>query len=103
MENEPTTYPFVIIGDLQTVSSGTKTSLNGTIILQIDIWGSDKQRLVISTMADRFFHATIGEVNTNDYRFFGYANDQHKNQATDNSIANTIFQRATLTLNLKIL
>lgn len=102
MQSESVNYPFVIIGDIQTVTAGTKFSINNHVLVTIDIWGNQSQRLAISTMADRFFHAAVGFLNTTDYQFFGAVSDQEKQQTTDYSVENSILNRATLTLNLSI-
>lgn len=103
IETENAPYPFVIIGDMQTVPSVTKTSLNGNILLTIDIWGDKKQRFAVSNMSERFFYASIGQLLTDDYRFYGRVEDQSKEFTQDQSVPNTVLNRATLTLNLNIL
>lgn len=103
METENAPYPFVIIGDMQTVPSATKTSLNGNVLLTIDIWGDKKQRFAVSNMAERFFYTSIGQLLTDNYRFFGRVEDQSKEFTQDQSVPNTVLNRATLTLNLNIL
>ncbi|MFT8412294.1 MAG: hypothetical protein ABF743_10255 [Schleiferilactobacillus perolens] len=103
MENENAPYPFAIIGDLQLVSASTKTSLNGNVIIMIDIWGNSKQRLTVSDMAGRFFRAAIGQVLTEHYRFYGRPGDQSREYMQDTSVPNTVLNRAVVTLNLNIL
>lgn len=103
MQNENAPYPFVIIGDMQVVPNATKTSLNGNVLITIDIWGDKQQRFTISNMAERFFRAAIGQVLTDHYRFFGHAEDQSKTFTQDQSMPNTVLNRAMVTLNLKIL
>ena len=103
MQQENAHYPFVILGDIQVVPSATKTSLNGNVLITIDIWGDKKQRFTISDMAERFFRAAIGQVLTDDYRFYGRVEDQSKEFTQDQSIPDTVLNRATLILNLNIL
>lgn len=103
MKQEHAPYPFVIIGDIQVVPSATKTSLNGNVLVTIDIWGDKKQRFTVSGMAERFFRAAIGQVLTDDYRFYGRVEDQSKEFTQDESVNNTVLNRATLILNLNIL
>lgn len=96
-------YPFVVIGDTQLVPGGTKTSLNGNVLVGVAIWGTRKQRFTINDMAERFFHAVLGPIETEHYRLNGLAADQSKQFTFDTSVANTVFSRATLDLNLRIL
>ncbi len=103
MQKENAPYPFVIVGDIQVVPTATKTSLNGNVLVTIDIWGDKKQRFTVSNMAERFFRATIGQVLTDDYRFYGRVEDQSKEFTQDQSVPDTVLNRATLILNLNIL
>lgn len=103
MQQENAPYPFVIVGDIQVVPNATKTSLNGNVLITIDIWGDKKQRFTVSSMAERFFRAAIGQVLTNDYRFYGRVEDQSKELTQDQSVPDTVLNRATLILNLNIL
>ena len=103
MQQENAPYPFVIIGDIQVVPTATKTSLNGNVLITIDIWGDKRQRFTISGMAERFFRAAIGQVLTDDYRFYGRVEDQSKELTQDQSVPDTVLNRATLILNLNIL
>lgn len=103
MQQENAPYPFVIVGDIQVVPNATKTSLNGNVLITIDIWGDKKQRFTLSGMAERFFRAAIGQVITDDYRFYGRVEDQSKEFTQDQSVPNTVLNRATLILNLNIL
>ena len=103
MQQENAPYPFVIIGDIQVVPTATKTSLNGNVLITIDIWGDKKQRFTVSGMAERFFRAAIGQVLTKDYRFYGRVENQSKEFTQDESVNNTVLNRATLILNLNIL
>ena len=103
MQKENAPYPFVIVGDIQVVPTATKTSLNGNVLITIDIWGDKKQRLTVSDMGEHFFCAAIGQVLTDDYRFYGRVEDQSKEFTQDQSVLDTVLNRATLILNLNIL
>lgn len=103
MQQENAPYPFVIVGDIQVVPTATKTSLNGNVLITIDIWGDKKQRFTVSDMAERFFRDAIGQVLTDDYRFYGRVEDQSKEFTQDQSVPDTVLNRATLILNLNIL
>lgn len=103
MKNENAPYPFVIVGNMESTSGGTKTSLNSNISLIIDVWGNAKQRLVVSNMAERFFRTAIGLVETDNYRFFGSINEQDKQLMQDTTVPDTVLNRGMVTLNLKMI
>lgn len=96
-------YPFVYIGNLEEITSQTKTNLTGSVVLNIDCWGTPRQRLIISEMVERFFYASIGRVNTENYRFYGNAQQQSKQIQLDTSVPNSILVRGMVTIELKIL
>lgn len=103
MDNRPEMYPFVVVGDIQVVPNMTKTSLNGNVIITIDVWGDDEQRLTVSDMVERFFHAAIGTICTEHYHFYGRANEQSKELTQDQSVPNAVFNRGQVQLNLNIM
>nr|WP_275415078.1 hypothetical protein [Pediococcus pentosaceus] len=96
-------YPFVYIGNLEEISSQTKTNLTGSVVLSIDCWGTPKQRLIISEMVERFFYASIGHVSTENYRFYGNAQQQSKRMQLDTSVPNSTLMRGMVTIELQIL
>ncbi|UQS82606.1 hypothetical protein MOO45_02865 [Bombilactobacillus folatiphilus] len=96
-------YPFVYVGNVQGVSGGSKTALNGSVVIDIDVWGNQKQRLTVSTMVDRFFHAAIGRIDGLNYVFYGKVQDQSKQIRVDTSVPNTVLVRGMLNLRLQIL
>lgn len=103
LENEKATYPFVVVGNMETTSGGTKTSLNSKINLIIDVWGNAKQRLAVSNMAERFFREAIGLTETDNYRFVGSINEQDKQLLQDTTVPNTVLNRGMVTLNLRMI
>ncbi|RHW46814.1 hypothetical protein DS832_04820 [Bombilactobacillus bombi] len=102
-EEDKVPYPFVYIGNVQGISGGTKTSLNGSVVINIDVWGSRKQRLTVSEMVERFFREAIGHVNSKNYLFYGNMQDQDKQLRVDTSVPHTILMRGMLTLRLQIM
>lgn len=95
-------YPFVVIGNADGVSGNTKTELTGSVNLNIDCWGTLKERLIISKMIERFFYASIGELNTESYRYYGEPQQQNKRLLTDNSVPNTQLLHGLVEIDLKI-
>lgn len=103
MQNEKAKYPFVIIGDVQGVPSATKTSLNGNVIVTVDVWGDKEARSVVSDMIERFFRAAIGGHVAGNYRIFGNAVDQTKALIQDQTVPDTVLNHGIATLYVKIL
>lgn len=102
-ESEHVAYPFVYVGNVQGVPDATKTELTGSVYLNIDIWGTRKQRLTVSQIVERFFHAAIGYIRTPNYFYYGQPNQQSKRLQLDTSVPNTILMRGLLELKLDIL
>ncbi|QHJ83644.1 MAG: hypothetical protein [Caudoviricetes sp.] len=102
-EKEKVSYPFVYIGNVQGVPNATKTELVGSVYLNIDIWGTRKQRLTINQMVERFFHASIGYTKTPNFQYYGQPNQQSKRMQLDTSVPNTVLMRGLLEIKLNIL
>ena len=102
LEDEPVTYPFVVISQTQTVVDNTKYSRNDRVFLTIDVWGSKKQRKTVSEIADGLLNSAIGFVYTDIYKFYGQANQQSMQMMIDTSVPNTVFQRGNLQLELSV-
>lgn len=102
-EEEKAPYPFVYIGNVQGISGGTKTSLNGSVVINIDVWGSRKQRLTVSQMVERFFYESIGHISSKNYLFYGNMQEQDKQLRVDTSVPHTVLMRGMLTLRLQIM
>lgn len=103
LQAEPVKYPIVVLGETQTVPATTKYSRNDSVILTIDVWGSQKQRATVSEMGGRFLNLTIGQLKTAEYQFYGVAKQQSLQLMQDTSVKNTVFQRANLNLQLKVI
>ncbi|KAF5440923.1 hypothetical protein HFC69_01360 [Pediococcus sp. EKM202D] len=95
-------YPFVQIGEVGEVPGNTKTELTGAITLTINCWGTYKQRLAISEMVERFFYASIGHINTENYSYYGQVQQQSKQIITDTSVPDTTFMRGIVMIKLQI-
>lgn len=102
LEDEPVTYPFVVISQTQTVVANTKYSRNDHVFLTIDVWGSKKQRKTVGEIADGLLNSAIGFVYTDIYKFYGQANQQSMQMMIDTSVPNTVFQRGNLQLELSV-
>lgn len=103
LEDEPVKYPIVVMGATQQTSAMTKYSRNDHVFLTIDVWGSKKQRKVVSSIADYIYNLGIGYIKTNGYIFYGQTNQQDLEMSIDTSVPNTTYQRATINLELTII
>jgi hypothetical protein len=55
LKDEPVNYPFVDIGDVQTVNIATKTRGLGTLHITMNTWGTPTQRKRISDIQESLF------------------------------------------------
>lgn len=101
-EDVPEMYPFIVIGQAMQTLGGTKTSLNGNIALDIDVWGSADQRSTVSDIGNTILRNVIGSIETSSYKFHLNANQQLLTVSSDTSVPNKVYQRCALTLTLDI-
>lgn len=102
LENEPTPYPFVLIGSTVLASDATKTSLEGVFTQTVDIWGLGEQRLAVSDLANRFLRAVNRDIRTEHYRFAPGIWQSGVELTTDQSVPNQVFQHANLSLRTQL-
>lgn len=98
MEDEPVDYPFIHVGNLNTITMRTNTSLGGQFTLTIDIWGTKEQRIKVSEIGDKLLKMLTGPIETVNYRFLANYNAHEKQMMIDTSVPNTVFQRCRLIL-----
>lgn len=97
-EDEPVSYPFIYVGNLNVVGYQTKTSIGGTYTLTVDVWGDKTQRIEVSTIGDKIIKQCQGKLASEHYSFHAFFNEQQKRMMIDTSVPNTVFQRCNLTL-----
>lgn len=102
MEGTPVAYPFVVIGDIQNVSNGTKTSRNGLLNITLNVWGDAKQRKVVTEIAQGILSNILGSWHSETYNYIGYANQQNITIMKDNTVPNRIYNRALCQFQLNI-
>ena len=54
-EKEKVDYPIICVGNVSTVSSATKMRIGGTYTIDIDVWGTRKQRIDVAELADKIY------------------------------------------------
>lgn len=95
-------YPFVVMSSVEDNKNNTKTELTGSIVLTIDCWGTPKQRLTINEMVERFFYASVGHINTENYSYYGQAQQQSTRMLIDTSVPNSTLLHGIVTVELQI-
>ncbi|WP_099974251.1 hypothetical protein [Lactobacillus terrae] len=103
MEDENAEYPFVIIGNSQTVNDSTKFSLNGSIDQTIEFWNDAKDRANVSEMIDSFLKEALKIRRTNHYNLALEINRTEQRLVIDTSVENQILLHGILDLHFKIL
>lgn len=101
LENEPVNYPFIVVGSMNTVTSGlgaNKTNFNNITKLIVDVWGDSEQRLDVSNIADEIYQNCMGKPIAKNYQFYPVQKETTKQLMQDASVPNMIFNRAMLTL-----
>lgn len=98
MEDEPVNYPFIHVGNLDTITSRTNTSRGGRFTLTVDVWGTKEQRIDVSEIGDKLLKQLTGAVDTANYHFLANYNAHEKRMMIDTSVQNTVFQRCNLSL-----
>lgn len=96
-EDEPVSYPFIYVGNLNVVGYQTKTSVGGTYTLTVDVWGDKTQRIEVSTLGDKLIKQCQGKLASEHYSFHAFFSEQEKRMMIDTSVPNTVFQRCNLT------
>ncbi|WP_334117549.1 hypothetical protein [Ligilactobacillus sp.] len=101
-EDEKVDYPIICVGNVQMVSTATKLRVGGTYTINIDVWGSKKQRLEVADIAEKIYSLIKpGIISTDNYRFYASFNTQQKQMLLDTSVPNTIYHRGALTLEFR--
>lgn len=100
LEGEPAPYPFVVVGETQTVKSATKTALQAEFYITCHVWGSEEQRLRVSQMMAQLDAAQI--LHSKHYAFVQQFNDTDQQQLQDTSVKNTVLNHGVITLAFKL-
>lgn len=54
-EKEKVDYPIICVGNVSTLSSATKMRIGGTYTIDIDVWGTRKQRIDVAELTDKIY------------------------------------------------
>ena len=55
LPNSKAKYPFVVLGDVQISPIHTMSGMLGKVYLSVDVWGTQKERLEVSTICQTLF------------------------------------------------
>ncbi|WP_438766971.1 phage capsid protein [Enterococcus sp. AZ102] len=95
-------YPFVELEGTQFVPNATKTSVKGSIIVDLSVWVKYNQRSTGSEMAQRLYNECLSISKANGYQFSLNASNSDIRTLDDTS-TNTPLKRFMLSLEFRIL
>lgn len=97
--NENVEYPFVVVGNVESVGQANKGALFATISIHIDVWGSRTDRMSVTTITDALYKSLVNGIQGEDYEYKPRFNQNTKQFIQDTSIPDQIFNRGMLDLN----
>lgn len=93
-------YPFVEFESTETIHSANKTSVKGTVVLIVSVWGLQKKRKQVSHMAAAIFNAALRLQQTEGYHW-GLNTHTSTISLRDDTSTNTPLKRAIITLEFR--
>lgn len=98
LESENATYPFVVIGSVQTLPVVTKNALQGQLVANVDVWGDGEGRFKVSQMMNDIFVQTLQLVELGGYSVRLKIDDYDNQIIQDTSVPNTVLNHGMMTL-----
>lgn len=93
-------YPFVEFESTEIIHSANKTSVKGTVVLIVSVWGLQKKRKQVSHMAAAIFNAALRLQRTEGYHW-GLNTQASTISLRDDTSTNTPLKRAIVTLEFR--
>lgn len=103
MESENAEYPFVQIGDINTVPIPNKSAISAELNLTVNVWGNQDQRLVVDTMANSLLMVVSKRFKTEHYRFRGMLSGSNVQILQDTSVPDTVLNHAIIQMKFRLI
>lgn len=97
-QEENVSYPFVVVGAVESVGNANKTALINKVSIHIDVWGTKENRIEVSTITDAIYMKLVNGLNSTEYSYKPRYNDNIKQLMQDTSVPNQVFNRGMLDL-----
>lgn len=98
LESENASYPFVLVGSVQTLPVLTKNAVQGQIVANVDVWGDGESRFKVSQIMNDIFIQCMQPVKLGG-TFVRLRIDQYDSQIIqDTSVPNTVLNHGMMTL-----
>ena len=103
MESENADYPFVQIGNINTVPIPNKSAISAELNLTVNVWGNQDERLVVDTMANSLLMVVSKRFKTEHYRFRGMLNGSDVQMMQDTSVPDTVLNHAIVQMKFRLI
>lgn len=98
MENEPTPYPFLVMGMTQVIPLAYKGSLGGQFHQTIDVWSDSESRSLVTQIINKLALLGSRTIKTKHFRFAARPGLQDQQILTDTSVPDTVLYHGSITL-----
>lgn len=103
MESENADYPFVQIGNINTVPIPNKSAISAELNLTVNVWGNQGERLVVDTMANSLLMVVSKRFKTEHYRFRGMLSGSDVQMMQDTSVPDTVLNHAIVQMKFRLI
>ena len=98
MTNVP--YPFAEMGSVSIINTPNKSVINGTVVLEVNVWGTERQRMDVSNMVNTLFLDFIKIRRTTNFKISTSINESNI-QIMEDTSTNQKLYRGLLSLYVK--
>jgi hypothetical protein len=96
LPKDGTSYPFVVIGDIENMFSNYKTEVGGRVAVTLNVWGTEFMRTDVDYMLEKL--TSISTVATEHFKFTNRLNELQNQIISDTSVPNTRLLHGVSTL-----